>query len=120
MFVNTLRRFADTVCFRGRGLTVDRAKIGHNRIIRGGAVMPFTCYFGPACSQTASMSFVTWLMSFRAREAQSEAKGPVLPCKICVRRSHATLFPDKTMSWQLGEGKKRWEWFHQPCVRVAS
>ena len=54
MFVNTLRRFADTVRFRGRGLTVDRAvSTGHNRIIRGGAVMPFTCCFGPACSQTA-------------------------------------------------------------------
>ena len=37
------------------------------------------------------------------------------PCKTCVRRTHATLFPDKTMSPQFGEGKKRWEWFHQPC-----
>ena len=32
---------------------------------------------------------------------------------------HATLFPDKTMPWQFGEGKKRWELlFHQPCGRV--
>ena len=119
--MNTLRRFADTVRFRGRGLTVDRAvSTGHNRIIRGGALMLFTCYFVPACRQTAFMPFVAWFwMSFRAREAQSEAKGAVLPCKTCVRRSHATLFPDKTMSWQLGEGKKRWELlFHQPCGRV--
>ena len=81
--------------------------------------MPFRCCFGPACSQTAFMTFVAWFwMSFRAREAQSEAKGAVSPCKTCVRRSHATLFPDKTMSW-LGEGKKRWELlFHQPCGRV--
>ena len=36
--------FADTVRFRGRGLLVDRAlSTGHNRVIRGGAVMPFTC-----------------------------------------------------------------------------
>ena len=118
--MNTLRRFADTVRFRGRGLTVDRAvSTGHNRIIRGGALMLFTCYFVPACRQTAFMPFVAWFwMSFRAREAQSEAKGAVLPCKTCVRRSHATLFPDKTMSSQFGEGKKRWEWFHQPCGRV--
>ena len=54
MFVNALHGFADTVRFRGRGLTVDRAvSTGHNRIIRSGAVMPFTCCFVPACSQTA-------------------------------------------------------------------
>ena len=54
MFVNTLHGFADTVRFRGRGFIVDRAKTtGHNRVIRGGAVMPFTYCFGPACSQTA-------------------------------------------------------------------
>ena len=59
MFVNSLHRFADTVRFRGRGLTEDRAKTtGHNRIIRGGAVMPFTCCFVLACSQTAQMSSV--------------------------------------------------------------
>ena len=103
---NTMQRFADTVRFRVRGLTVDHAlSTGHNRIIRGGAVMPFTCYFASACRQTVFMSFVAWFwMSFRAREAQSEAKGAVSPCKTCVRRSHATLFLDKTMSWQLGEG----------------
>ena len=51
--------FADTVRFRGRGLTVDRAvSTGHKRIIRGGAVMPFTCCFVPASSQTAEMSSV--------------------------------------------------------------
>ena len=54
MFVNTPHGFADTVRFRGRGLIVDRAvSTGHTRIIRGGAVMPFTCYFASACSQTA-------------------------------------------------------------------
>ena len=48
--MNTLHGFADTVRFRGRGLMVDRAvSTGHTRIIRGGAVMPFTCCFGPAC-----------------------------------------------------------------------
>ena len=66
------------------------------------------------------MSFVALFgISFRAREAQSEAKGAMSPCKTCVRRSHATLFQDKTMSWQFGEGTKRWELlFHQPCGRV--
>ena len=87
MFVNTLRRFADTVRFRGRGLTVDRAvSTGHNCIIRGGALMLFTCYFVPACRQTVFMSFVAWFwMAFRAREAQSEAKGAVSPCETYVR-----------------------------------
>ena len=28
------------------------------------------------------------------------------------------MFPNKNMSWQFGEGMKRWEWFHQPCGRV--
>ena len=28
------------------------------------------------------------------------------------------LVPDKTMSWQLGDVKKQWDWFHQPCARV--
>ena len=57
-------------------------------------------------------------MTCCAREAHSEAKGPMSPCRTCVRRRHAALFPDKNMSWQFGEGKKRWEWFHQPCGRV--
>ena len=53
-------------------------------------------------------------VTFCAREAYAEAKGAV----TCVRRSHAILFPDKNMSWQFGEGKKRWEWFHQPRGRI--
>ena len=41
--MGTMRGFADTVRFRGRGFIVDCAvTAGHNRIIRGGAVMPFT------------------------------------------------------------------------------
>ena len=59
-----------------------------------------------------------FLMTCCAREARSEAKSPMSPCKTCVRESHATLFTDKNMSWQFGEGKKRWEWFHQLCGRV--
>ena len=81
--------------------------------------MPFTSCFVPACRQKTYMSSVAFfLMTCCAREAHSEAKGPMSPCKTCVRRSHATLFPDKNMSWQFGEGKKRWEWFQQPCGRV--
>ena len=81
--------------------------------------MPFTCCFVPACSQKTYISSVGFfLMTCCAREAHSEAKGPMSPCKTCVRRSHAALFPDKNMSWQFGEGKKRCEWFHQLCGRV--
>ena len=87
--MNTLRRFSDTVRFRGRGFTVDRAvSTGHNRIIRGGALMLFTCYFVPACRQTVFMSFVAWFwMSFRAREAQYEAKGRSVTVRdICAEK----------------------------------
>ena len=40
------------------------------------------------------------------------------PFRTCVRRNHAALFPYKNMSWQFGEGKKRWEWFHSATVRA--
>ena len=53
-----------------------------------------------------------------AREAHSVTTGAVSPCKTCVRRSHAASFPNKNMSWQFGEGMKRWEWFHQPRGRI--
>ena len=67
---------------------------------------------GPSCIRLISCLC-------RSRQAQSEAKGGVSPCKTCVWRSYAPLFPDKTMSWQLGEGKKRWELlFHQPRGRI--
>ena len=78
MFVKTVHGFADTVRFRGRGLIVDRAtSTGHNRVIRGGAVMPFMCRFVPACRQAAHMSTISfWCVSWRTRcERSRYAKG---------------------------------------------
>ena len=47
--MGTMHGFADTVRFRVRGLTVDRAvTTGDNRVIRGGAVflnLIFACQF---------------------------------------------------------------------------
>ena len=92
--MNTLHGFPDTVRFRGRGLIVDRAmSTGHNRVIRGGARMQ---------TENLNVSRRLFLMTCCAREARSEAKGPMSPCKTCVRESHATLFTDKNMSWQFG------------------
>ena len=58
--------FADTVGFRRRGLIVDRATTtGHNRIIRGGDVMPFTSCSVSACRQTTQMSSISfWVCQF--------------------------------------------------------
>ena len=118
--MNTLRRFADTVrfCarFDSRLCCMDWPHPHHSwRCIDTLNVL--FC----ARMQTDSLNVFrrVFLVTFCAREEHAEAKGAVSPCKTCVRRSHATLFPDKTMSWQLGEGKKRWELlFHQPCGRV--
>ena len=58
LLVGTAHGFADTVRCRGRGLRVDRpVTIGHNRIIRGGAVMPFTRCSVPACRQVVPHFF---------------------------------------------------------------
>ena len=58
-------------------------------------------------------------MSFRAREAQSEAKGRSVTMQdMCAENATPALYLDKTMSWLFGEGKKRWEWFHQTRGRL--
>ena len=59
-----------------------------------------------------SVAFL-WDVIFAHERRTLRQNGAVSPCKTCVRRSHAALFPNKNMSWQLGEGTKRWEWFHQ-------
>ena len=64
--------FADTVRFRGRGLIVDSAvTTGHNRIIRGGAVMPFTSCAVSACRQTTQVSSISILVCHFAHEMRT-------------------------------------------------
>ena len=111
--MNTLRRFADTVC---SPCCIDWPQPHHSwRCID--ALYVLFC----ACMQTDSFHVFRRLVfgcHFAHERRNLRQKGAVSPCETYVRRSHATLFPDKTMSWQLGEGKKRWEWFHHPCGRV--
>ena len=73
--MNTLRRFADTVRFRGRGLIVDRAvSTAYNRTTRGGAlVLAVLC--PRADTQLKCLPLLFSGMSFCAREAHAEAKG---------------------------------------------
>ena len=67
--MGTMHGFADTVRFRGRGLIVDCAvTTGPNRIIRGGAVMPFTSCSVSASRQTTQMSSISfWCVTLRTR-----------------------------------------------------
>ena len=73
--MNTLHGFADTVRFRGRGLTVDRAvSIAYNRTTRGGAlVLAVLC--PRADRQLKCLPLLFSGMSFCAREAHADAKG---------------------------------------------
>ena len=77
MLVGTMHGFADTVRFRGRGLIVT---IGHNRMIRGGAVMPFTRCIVPACRQVVPMSSISFLVSQFAHEKRTLSDTPKDMC----------------------------------------
>ena len=84
MLVGTMHGFADTVRFRGRGLTVDRAVTTHKRIIRGGAVMPFTRCIVPACRQVVPMFSISFFACQFAHEMRTL---PGTPKDMCTVKS---------------------------------
>ena len=107
---------ADTVRFRGRGLIVDRAlSTGHNRIIRGGAVMPFTCCFVPACRQAAHMSTISfWGVSLRTGCERCQVRQ-----RTWKQQSHSTCAADNNTSWLLPRGVQCVDWVPEPEVLCA-
>ena len=112
----TMHGFADTVRFRGRGLIVDRAlSTGHNRIIRGGAVMPFMCCFVPACRQAAHMSTISfWCVSLRTRCERCQVRQ-----RTWKQQSHSTCAPDNNTSWLLARGVQCVDWVPELEVLCA-
>ena len=113
---NTLHGFADTVRFRGLGLIVERAiPTGHNRIIRGGVVMPFTCCFLPACTQAAHMSTISfWCVSLRTRCERCQVRQ-----RTWKQQNHSTCAPDNNTSWLLARGVQCVDWVPEPEVLCA-
>ena len=108
--------FADTVRFRGRGLIVDCAvTTGHNRIIRGGAVMPFTSCSVSASRQTTQMSSISfWCVTLRTRCERCPLRK-----RTCVQQSHATCAQDNNTSWLLARGVQCVDWVPEPEVLCA-
>ena len=114
--MGTMHGFADTVRFHGRSLIVDRAvTTGHNRIIRGGAVMPFTCFSVPACRQAAHMSSISfWCVTLRTRCQRCHIRQ-----RTCVQQRHATCAQDNNTSWLLARGVQCVDWVTEPEVLCA-
>ena len=118
MLVGTMHRFADTVRFRGRGLTVDRAvTTGHNRMIRGGAVMLFTRCTVPACRQVVQCpQSPFWSVNLRTRSERCQVRQ-----RTCVQQNHSTYAPDNNTSWLLPRGVQCVDWvervFEHRCLR---
>ena len=111
-----MQGFADTVRFRGRGLIEDCAvTTGPNRIIRGGAVMPFTSCSVSASRQTTQMSSISfWCVTLRTRCEHCH-----IHKRICVQQSHATCAQDDNTSWLLARGVQCVDWVPEPEVLCA-
>ena len=114
--MRTMHGFADTVRFRGRGLIVDRAiTTGHNRMIRGGVVMLFTCCSVPACRQAARISSISlWRVNLHTRCERCQVRQ-----RTCVQQNHSTYAPDNNTSWLLSRGVQCVDWVPEPEVLCA-
>ena len=119
--MGTMHGFADTVRFHGRGLIVDRAvATGHNRIIRGGAVMPFTSCSVSGCRQTTQTSSISfWCVTLRTRCERCHVHK-----RTCVQQSHAAGAPTNNISWLFARGVQCVDWversffvFEHRCLR---
>ena len=92
--------FADTVRFCGRGLIVDRAiSTAYNRFTRGGALVPFSV--AHADRQLKCRPSLVFGCHFAHERRTLRQTGAVSPCKTCVRRCHAALFPNKNSHGSL-------------------
>ena len=86
------------ICCRRRHVSEKKARIAvttHKRIIRGGAVMPFTRCSVPVCRQVVPMSSISFFgVNMRTRSERGQ-----IHQRTCVQESHATCAPDNNTSW---------------------